>query len=114
MRQAEGKTRAESLATRVSARVSELTDVLVRTIEDQNPGYRSVGVVPQDDLWRSCHDNLTRVLELIADGTKGMSPRPTGVTTPRGRPGDGGPSSGCRWTTCSARSDWVAGWCGSR
>ncbi|HYS41100.1 MAG TPA: helix-turn-helix domain-containing protein [Pseudonocardiaceae bacterium] len=78
MRQAEGKTRAESLATRVSARVSELTDVLVRTIEDQNPGYRSVGVVPQDDLWRSCHDNLTRVLELIADGTKGMSPEADG------------------------------------
>jgi hypothetical protein len=78
MTQTDGRTRAESLAMRVSARVSELTDVLVRTIEDQNPGYRTVGVVPQDDLWRSCHDNLTRVLELIADGAKGLSPEADG------------------------------------
>jgi hypothetical protein len=74
-----GQTRAaESLAVRVLARVSALTDVLVRTIEDQNPGYRTVGVVPQDDLWRSCHDNLTRVLELIAEGSQGLPPETDG------------------------------------
>ncbi|HEX4705460.1 MAG TPA: helix-turn-helix domain-containing protein [Pseudonocardiaceae bacterium] len=59
---------AESLAARVSARVSTLTDNLVRTLHEQHPGYRTVGV-PDDDLWRSCHDNLCSVLELIADGT---------------------------------------------
>jgi len=74
-----GQTRAaESLAVRVLARVTALTDVLVRTIEDQNPGYRTVGVVPQDDLWRSCHDNLTRVLELIAEGAQGLPPETDG------------------------------------
>jgi PucR-like helix-turn-helix protein/diguanylate cyclase with GGDEF domain len=74
-----GQTRAaESLAVRVLARVAALTDVLVRTIEDQNPGYRTVGVVPQDDLWRSCHDNLTRVLELIAEGSRGLPPETDG------------------------------------
>lgn len=60
------EARAESLAERVLARLPALTDALVRTIQEQNPGYRTVDVVPRDDLWRSCHDNLTRVLELIA------------------------------------------------
>ncbi len=82
MRQVNGngqaRAAAESLAVRVLARVSALTDVLVRTIEDQNPGYRTVGVVPQDDLWRSCHDNLTRVLELIAEGAGGVPPEADG------------------------------------
>ncbi|HEX5404531.1 MAG TPA: helix-turn-helix domain-containing protein [Pseudonocardiaceae bacterium] len=63
----DGGARAESLAVRVLARVPALTDALVRTIEDRNPGYRVVGLVPQDDLWRSCHDNLTRALEMIAE-----------------------------------------------
>jgi hypothetical protein len=58
---------AEPLATRVLARVCPLTDDLVTAIEEENPGYRSAGVVPREDLWHSCHDNLTRVLELIAD-----------------------------------------------
>jgi hypothetical protein len=58
---------AEPLATRVLARVGHLTDDLVAAIQGENPGYRSAGVVPLDDLWHSCHDNLTRVLELIAD-----------------------------------------------
>jgi hypothetical protein len=61
-----GQAGTGSLAERVLARVPALTDALVRTIQEQNPGYRTVDVVPRDDLWRSCHDNLTRVLELIA------------------------------------------------
>jgi hypothetical protein len=50
----------------VLARVPGLADALVRTIQEQNPGYRAVAVVSRDDLWRSCHDNITRVLQLIA------------------------------------------------
>jgi hypothetical protein len=57
---------AEPLAVRVSARLSPLTDALVRTLHDQNPGYRTVDV-PDDDLWQSCHDNLGSVLDLIAE-----------------------------------------------
>ena len=58
---------AEPLAIRVLARVCPLSDALVRAIQEHNPGYRTVGVVPLDDLWHSCHDNLTRVLELVAE-----------------------------------------------
>ena len=57
---------AESLALSALARVPDLADELVRTIQEQNPGYRAMAVVPHDDLRRSCHDNITRVLELIA------------------------------------------------
>ncbi|MGH3159072.1 MAG: PucR family transcriptional regulator [Streptosporangiaceae bacterium] len=59
---------AESLAVRALERVPALADALMRTIHEQNPGYRIVAVVPRDDLWRSCHDNIARVLELIAKG----------------------------------------------
>jgi hypothetical protein len=55
------------------ARVGALTDRLVDTIVAGNPGYRAVRVVPLADLRASCHDNLTRVLELlraaVAEGT---------------------------------------------
>jgi hypothetical protein len=61
-----GARATESLALRVLARVPALADELVGEIHQHNPGYRTVDVVPRDDLWRSCHDNITRVLELIA------------------------------------------------
>jgi hypothetical protein len=57
---------AQQLAARVLDRVPALADVLVRIIEEQNPGYRTMSVVPQDELRSSCHDNLTRVLQMIA------------------------------------------------
>jgi hypothetical protein len=57
---------AQSLAERVLDRVPALADALVATIEEQNPGYRTMAVVPRDELWCSCRDNLTRVLEMIA------------------------------------------------
>ncbi|HEY1571135.1 MAG TPA: helix-turn-helix domain-containing protein [Pseudonocardiaceae bacterium] len=60
---------AESLAVRVLARLPALTDALVRTIQERNPGYRVVDVVPHEDLWRSCRDNLSRALEMIANRT---------------------------------------------
>jgi hypothetical protein len=61
-----GTRTATSLVADVLSRVPELTDALVALIVEQNPGYRGVHVVPQEDLWRSCHDNLTRVLQLVA------------------------------------------------
>jgi PucR C-terminal helix-turn-helix domain/GGDEF-like domain len=65
---------AESLAAQVLERVPTLADELVRTIEEQNPGYRTMAVVPQDELWRSCRDNLTRVLQMIARPAPGGEP----------------------------------------
>ncbi|MEV4604775.1 helix-turn-helix domain-containing protein [Amycolatopsis sp. NPDC049253] len=57
---------AHMLASSVLARVDDLTDELVRVINEQNPGYRQLNVVPEDDLWKSCHDNLERVLQLVS------------------------------------------------
>jgi hypothetical protein len=65
---------AESLAVQVLERVPVLADSLVQTIQEQNPGYRARAVVSREDLWQSCHDNLTRVLQLIA-----ASPAPGGT-----------------------------------
>ena len=68
MRQADVVTAGaeESLAIRVLARVPGLADALVQMIEKQNLAYRAMAVVPGDDLWRSCRDNLTSMLQLIA------------------------------------------------
>src|SRR5680860_569856 len=49
-------------------RVPVLTDRLVRTIQEQNPGYQAAQVVPLEDLRRSCRDNITRVLQLLVGG----------------------------------------------
>lgn len=68
---------AAPLAARLLARVPQLAGELVCAIEEHNPGYRTMAVVPRDELWRSCHDNLTRVLEMLAQPGTGS-----------GRPGD--------------------------
>ena len=60
-----GGTVAESLSRQVLARVDSLADRLVLTIQESNPGYRGGRMVPEPDLWRSCHDNLTRILQLV-------------------------------------------------
>jgi hypothetical protein len=75
---------AESLATSVLLRVPALTDALVQTIHEQNPGYRAVNVVPKDDLWWSCHDNLSRVLQLLA----GLDREPADGKAGDGKAGD--------------------------
>jgi hypothetical protein len=71
-----GTRTATSLVADVLSRVPELTDALVRIIQEQNPNYRRANVVPRHDLWRSCHDNLTRVLQLVsrAAGDRGKAP----------------------------------------
>lgn len=61
-----GTRTATSLVADVLSRVPELADALVELIVEQNPGYRRAGVVPKQDLWQSCHDNLTRVLQLVS------------------------------------------------
>ncbi|RZU19729.1 PucR-like helix-turn-helix protein [Kribbella rubisoli] len=58
----------ESLAESVLLHLPALTDALVETIHEQNPAYREMGSVPRQDLWRSCHDNVARVVQMIAAG----------------------------------------------
>src|SRR6476620_9281954 len=60
-----GRTVAESLSQRVLTRVAGLADRLVLTIQESNPGYRGGRLVPEQDLWRSCHDNLVRIVQLV-------------------------------------------------
>ena len=60
-----GGTLAESLSRQVLTRVAGLADRLVLTILETNPGYRGSRLVPEQDLWRSCHDNLVRILQLV-------------------------------------------------
>jgi hypothetical protein len=57
---------AASLATHLLPQVPALADALVLTIQERNPAYRTVDVVPPDDLRRSCHDNIARILQLIS------------------------------------------------
>jgi hypothetical protein len=61
----------ESLARSVLVRLPELTDALVETIYAQNPAYRELDSVPRQDLWRSCHDNVARVVQMVADQDDG-------------------------------------------
>jgi len=53
------------LAGHRRARLRPVTDRLVETIQRDNRGYRDTGVVAREDLWRSCHDNVDRVLQLL-------------------------------------------------
>lgn len=52
------------LAEHRAARTGELADRLVAAIERDHPGYRGTAV-PHEDLVRSCHDNVGRVLQLL-------------------------------------------------
>ncbi|MGH9061231.1 MAG: helix-turn-helix domain-containing protein, partial [Acidimicrobiales bacterium] len=65
---------AAALAESLLGRVDELTDILVGVINRENPGYRLLNVVPSDDLWRSCHDNLERVLQLVSGDGEHLEP----------------------------------------
>ena len=57
---------AESLAESLLLHLPAVTEALVRTIYEQNPAYREVDSVPPEDLWRSCHDNVARVVQMVA------------------------------------------------
>ena len=47
-------------------RIGPLTELLVSTIQAENPDYRDGLVVTRADLAESCRTNITRVLELLA------------------------------------------------
>lgn len=63
--------------------LDELTDRLVTVILDEDPSYSGPGRTPREDLHRSCHDNLLRILQWLTGTTAAGSdpfdaPRATG------------------------------------
>ncbi len=59
-----------------SGRVDAITERLVETIVRDNLGYQASTRVTREDLARSCHDNIDRVLEILRDalGEDGLPP----------------------------------------
>lgn len=51
-----------SLAAGLLRRVDDLTDRLVTELTGNDEQYARGDLVPRDDLWRSCHDNLEQVI----------------------------------------------------
>ncbi|HIZ98226.1 MAG TPA: helix-turn-helix domain-containing protein [Candidatus Janibacter merdipullorum] len=46
-------------------RVEPITRRLVDSIARENAAYDTSGVVPDEDLWRSCYDNVERLLDML-------------------------------------------------
>ena len=57
------------LGKAVAARLDDLTDALVEAILREDPSYSGPGRTPREDLERSCHDNLLRILQSLTGDT---------------------------------------------
>ena len=57
------------LSLAVLADVEQLTHRLVEVIVAENPSYSGPGHTPREDLQRSCHDNLLRILQWLTGTT---------------------------------------------
>ena len=57
------------LSLAVLADVEQLTHRLVEVIVAENPSYAGPGHTPREDLQRSCHDNLLRILQWLTGTT---------------------------------------------
>ncbi len=64
------------LAEHRSGRVEAITERLVDTIVRDNTAYRASGRVTREDLQKSCHDNIDRILQIlrVALGEGGLPP----------------------------------------
>jgi hypothetical protein len=54
-----------ALGLAVLSRLEHLTDELVEAILREDPSYSGPGRTPREDLQRSCHDNLQRILQCL-------------------------------------------------
>ena len=68
----------------VLERIDELTERLIAAIHAEEPVYAKVGTVSDEALWRSCHDNLTRIVQLATGNDAAITdpldaPRATGT-----------------------------------
>ena len=62
-------TTVEFLAEHRRERLLIVAEELVEMIQGANPAYQ-VDRVPREDLWRSCHDNVARILELLSESVR--------------------------------------------
>ncbi|NYF97723.1 PucR family transcriptional regulator [Janibacter cremeus] len=67
---------SQLLTSARAERVEPITERLVASIARENFAYDFSGVVPDGDLWRSCHDNVERVLDMLV-----VAVRPDGSLT---------------------------------
>src|SRR5437763_6152403 len=71
------------LATALLRDVDSLTEELVETMLVAESAYTREPQVPREDIWRSCHDNLSRVLQALTleptDDSAFDAPRATGM-----------------------------------
>jgi hypothetical protein len=57
------------LARSLAVRAPELSDRLVDRINATDEVYRERQLVPPEDLWRSCHDNMVEILKALTQVT---------------------------------------------
>jgi hypothetical protein len=80
------------LGQAVLAQLDELTDRLVEAVLRENPSYSGPGRTPREDLHRSCHDNLRRILQALTGTTEqGVDPFDAPRATGRRRAEQGMP-----------------------
>jgi hypothetical protein len=72
------------LGKAVLGRLDDLTDTLVEAIVREDPSYSGPGRTPRDDLHRSCHDNLLRILQALT-GEAGPTTDPFDAPRATGR-----------------------------
>ena len=57
------------LSQAVLSDIDDLTERLVAVIVEEDPSYSGPGRTPREDLHRSCHDNLLRILQWLTGTT---------------------------------------------
>jgi hypothetical protein len=70
----DARSHIAALADVLLSRMPQLTDRLVVEISRLEPAYGSLAVVPADDLWRSCHDNLRDVVSSLREDPDHVPP----------------------------------------
>lgn len=80
-----------ALGRLLAADVAPLTDRLVAAIVGGEASYAGSTTTPREDLWRSCHDNLVRVLAVLTGDTGAEDPFDAPRATGRRRAEQGMP-----------------------
>jgi hypothetical protein len=81
-----------ALGSALLERLDEVADALVEAVLREDPSYSGPGRTPRDDLQRSCHDNLDRILRALTGASApGIDPFDAPRATGRRRAEQGMP-----------------------